>query len=197
MPTTSDEQPIGLSTLLTTIADESDGTRVSIEKILDIIGTSAHGPLLVVPALIAIAPTGAIPGMSIVTGTIILLVSVQMLISAHRIWVPSRIKSIEISREKLTSATHKVVPYLKKIDGILQQRLTVLTTAPSTQLIAVLCMLLASTMYPLALVPFAVSVPAAAVLLFGIGLTARDGAIILMGFIFTAATAVFSLSTLT
>jgi len=181
-----------LAEMLETLVSESDGDTISIRQILEIVGTAAYGPLLIIPSLVALAPTGAIPGMSVLTGSIIFLVSVQMLISERTVWLPEKILKFEFCRAKLVRAIKKMTPYVAKLDRVLKSRLSILVRPPSTYFIASICLLLAITMYPLALIPFAVAIPAMAVLLFGVGLTTRDGFVILIGFLVTITAVYFA-----
>ena len=58
--------------------------------------------------------------------------------------------------------------------------------APSRSFVralAVFCLILATSVPPLELLPFASTVPFAAICLFGLGITAKDGLTILLGLI--------------
>ncbi len=183
-----------LTDLLNALVENTNGDKATVGELLDAFGQRTFGPLLLIPAIIAVAPTGAIPGMSIITGTIIFLVSIQMLIGREHIWLPERITSFSFSREKLKASVDKVLPWAKWLEQYVGRRWTVLATSPANYLIAATCAVLALTMYPLALVPFAVAVPGLAVALFALGLTLTDGALICAGYILAGAAgyAVFS-----
>ena len=197
MPFDETEKITSLVTLLNQVSNSSEKSSVSLGQILKNVGSSAHGPLLIIPALIAIAPTGAVPGMSVLTGVIIIMVSVQILWSANTVWLPQKLMSKDVSRKKLIAAISNIKPYVAKVDKILKPRLTFLVEPPGIYFVSVVCILLAASMFPLALVPFAVALPATAVLLFGIGLTARDGLIILIGHFATGLVAWLTFITVT
>jgi len=184
-----------LATLLDRISNSSEDSSVSLDQILESVGSNAHGPLLVIPALIAAAPTGAIPGMSVLTGAIIISVSIQILFSANKVWLPHRITSKKISKEKLRSAISTIKPFVTKVDHVLKPRLSILSEPPSIYFVAVICIFLAAAMFPLALLPFAVALPATAVLIFGIGMTTKDGFVILIGFFLTGLAAWLTFAT--
>jgi len=57
-----------------------------------------------------------------------------------------------------------------------------MTSGPAQILTALLSIILALTMIPLGVVPFGVVAPAFIIGLFGLGITARDGLLILIGF---------------
>jgi hypothetical protein len=174
--------PSSLSEMLKSIVAHTDGEKVSIADILDTFGNKSFGPALLIPAIIAVAPTGAIPGMSIVTGTIIFLVSAQMLIGREHIWLPKRATQFEIERQKLKSSVEKLLPWTDWLEDVFSQRLSIFVTQPAVSILALTCMLLAVSMFPLALLPFAVAIPGMAICLFALGLTLRDGLLVAIGY---------------
>ncbi len=184
-----DESPGSLKELLDDLVDNTDGDKVSVGDLLDALRQRTFGPLLLIPAIIAVAPTGAIPGMSIVTGTIILLISIQMLVGRDHAWLPSQATSFEFSRERLENSVEKVKPWADWVESFLMARWTLLAESPATIPLALICSLLAVSMYPLALVPFAVAIPGLAVIFFAIGLTLKDGVMIVIGYALSALTA--------
>ena len=164
-------------------SDSGSSDEVSLAQIMQAVGTRAYGPLLLVPGLIALAPTGAIPGMSIVTGTIIVVVAIQLLFGRNEPWIPRRALEFSFSRDTLLSAMERGRPYARRIDDFLKPSFTEVTDFPATRIIAIVAIALALSMFPLALVPFAVAIPSSAIVLFALGLTARDGRLIIAGFI--------------
>jgi hypothetical protein len=164
-------------------ADSGSSDEVSLAQIMQAVGTRAYGPRLLVPGLVALAPTGAIPGMSIVTGTIIVVVAIQLLFGRNKPWIPKRALEFSFSRDTLLSAMERGRPYARRIDDFLKPSLTQVTDFPATRIIAIVAIALALSMFPLALVPFAVAIPSSAIVLFALGLTARDGRLIIAGFI--------------
>ncbi|MGP1398002.1 MAG: exopolysaccharide biosynthesis protein [Inquilinaceae bacterium] len=182
------DRPLNLSGVLDRVVKETDGHEASLGEVLDVFAGRAFGPLLLVPALIAVAPTGAIPGMSIVIGTLILLIAIQILVGVRRPWMPQRLLQISFPRRKLVSAVEKSRRTVSWIDRLMSPRLEWLSEPPFVQGVAVICIALAATMYPLALVPFGVAVPGLAIAMLGLGLTAKDGALIVIGFALAAIT---------
>ena len=167
-------------------ADSGSSDEVSLAQIMQAVGTRAYGPLLLVPGLVALAPTGAVPGMSIVTGTIIFVVAIQLLFGRNEPWIPKRALEFSFSRDTLLSALERGRPYARRIDNFLKPSFTQVTDFPATRIIAIVAIALALSMFPLALVPFAVAIPSSAIVLFALGLTARDGRLIIAGFILAA-----------
>ena len=176
-----------LTGVLSQMCSSTDGSKVTFGDILQALDQRSYGPVLLLPALIAVAPTGAIPGMSLVTGAIIFAVALQLFLGRKSPWLPSRFASFSFSRDRLISVIDRSTTYTKWVDKILQPRLTILVSFPVNRVVALICMIMALTMFPLALLPFAVAIPGTSIALLALGLTARDGLVVLLGFICSAA----------
>lgn len=161
--------------------DKADSDKATLESLLESIGSRAFGPLLLIPGVLALAPTGAIPGMSILTGSIIFLVAVQLLLGRKYPWLPKRALSFELEAEKVKQVGEKLRPHAKRVDRVLRKRMTILLDPPFLQIIALACMAMAVMMYPLALLPFAVAAPALAVTVLALGIMAHDGLVVAVG----------------
>lgn len=177
----STSDPASLVEVLNEVKDAEGDNSVTFQSIVAQFDSRSFGPLLLIPAIIAVGPTGAIPGMSLITGTIILLISLQILAGRKHTWLPERAENFEIDRGKLKSTIQHALPWAKRIDSFLKPRLTFLVEGAGLYGIAVVSAALALTMFPLALLPFAVAVPGSAVILFALGLTARDGFLVAAG----------------
>ncbi len=94
--------------------------------------------------------------------------------------MPQRLRRLTVSRERLVSATERAKPVARRLDCWFRPRLTVLTQAPVSQVVALLCAVSGLAMIPLELLPFASSIPALAVTLAAIGMSTRDGAMVVL-----------------
>ncbi|MCR9294732.1 MAG: exopolysaccharide biosynthesis protein [bacterium] len=169
-------------------ADASDAdSDVTVGKILDEIAHRGFGPLLLVPALMSISPVGAIPGMSVVSGSLIVILAVQMLLNFQHPWIPNKLESIQIPRKKLDSAVGRLRPWAKRISLWLRPRWEIVFERPLYYLAPMVMVVLALMYFPLALVPMGVFLPGVANTLFAVGLTVRDGLLMTLGFVATAA----------
>lgn len=172
----------GLVEVLDEMKDSGDGAHVTVGALLDRWGDRAFGPLLLVPALLAIAPAiGAIPGMSIGTAAFIMLVAVQRLGGRRCPWLPGRLRRVGLPQQRLDRATEWLKPYMARLETVLRPRWPRLSRPPFTQLVALACIALAILMIPLAFVPFGVLVPGMAIAILAAGLTVQDGLVITLG----------------
>lgn len=179
-----------LSDLLDELSEGADGESVRLGDLLSGLGGRSHGPLLFAPAFFALMPTGAIPGVAIGAGVLILLVAIQSVISPNSLWLPQRLLDIELGREKVDASIRMARPVARILDKPLRPRLSALVDGPMQIVAAVLCLAMGALMLPFAFIPFAAALPSAAVCAVGLALTARDGAAMVVALAATAASAV-------
>ncbi len=172
-----------LEGLLENVLADSSGETISIGEIVDHFGDRSFGPFLALLGMIAILPPmGAIPGVPAVVGSIIILFAVQMIFGRNHIWLPGFLKDITVERAKLKAAAARSKPWLKWIDGAISKRMQWAAGDLARYLAAVIVVLLALSMVPFEFIPFAVALPGSAIAMFGVGLMARDGLLMLVAF---------------
>lgn len=177
-------RPENLSDVLDQMVENTqEEKQVSVADLLDALHTRSYGPVLLLPAILAVSPVGAIPGMAIVTGSLIILIAGQALVGQSHPWLPKKLLGFSFPQDKLQESSKQVRPWIVWSEQAVSHRLTILTQPPMFHVIVAVCVLLAVLFYPLALVPMAVAVPGTAIILFSLGLTARDGALIIAGFV--------------
>ena len=175
-----------LTAVLDRLIEQTDGRDLSFKDLVGVFGQRAFGPLLLIPAVIAVAPTGAIPGMSLLTGSMICLLALQLFMGRKNPWLPKRLLEYSFSRDQFVGAARAVRPYTKLIDRGIRPRLTIFAKTPFIYLIALVTFFLGLSMFPLALLPFAVAVPGTSIAVLALGLTSRDGVVILLGLMLIA-----------
>jgi hypothetical protein len=116
-------------------------------------------------------------------GVLILLISVQLFLPRKYPWMPGPMRRISFSHDKLEKAVDKAEPVIERVDSWFGRRLTALSGTAMEPLVASVCVLMALTMPPLELVPFAAAAPGAAVVVLGVALAARDGVMTLVGLV--------------
>ncbi|MGB3723116.1 MAG: exopolysaccharide biosynthesis protein [Pacificimonas sp.] len=173
-----------LETLIVDAIEAADGDELSVGDLLDTFGTRSFGPLIAVIAFIDITPVAAIPFLPMLLAALILLISVQLLFGKTHPWVPAAIRNRTVRTERIETARDSMSKWLKRIDRLITPRLEWAANDRAQWLAALCVSILAIVMGapPLELIPYATAVPAAVILLFGLGLTARDGLLMLLGF---------------
>lgn len=154
---------------------------VTLRDILATVGRRAYGPLLLFVGLFSISPATVVPGMTWLSAALVLVISLQMAVGQQRPWLPRRLLDATVSREGLMKGVAALRPWARRIDALLKPRLTFLAAQPFVNLIAVACVALALITFPLGLVPFAPLLPGIAIVVLGLGMTAKDGFVLLLG----------------
>ena len=171
-----------LTEILDQLIENTDGKSIKLKEMVNEFENQGFGPLILAPGLIAFLPTGAIPGIPAVCGLFIIIVAVQILIGRKHPWLPGKLANFSFSRDRLKKTSEKVKPWTVKIDKFVTTRFEFMTDGIFPVAIALISILLSASMIPLEAIPFAVAAPSFGVVMLGLGLSARDGLLIILGF---------------
>lgn len=161
--------------------DSIDGERLTLGQLVDALGRSGQGLVLLLLALPAFIPVPALPT-GLVFGTALALVAMQMIGGREALTLPGFLRQRALPRTAVVSTIERLERFMTRLDGVLRPRLPALTERSATIGIAALIFILALT---LALpIPFGNQGPAFAIVIFAFGLLERDGLAILVGVIF-------------
>ena len=131
-----------------------------------------------------------VPGVPTITGIIVALIVVQMLMGKDTLWVPETLAKRGVSRSKMD----KAVDFLRKpvgwIDKLLKPRMSWLAKRPWNYVALLTCLAIAVVAPAMELLPFAISVAAAAIGFFAAGILVRDGLVMLIGYVVVGLSAV-------
>jgi len=145
---------------------------VTLGELRAAVGDRSFGAMLVllaIPNMVA----GLVPGLSILLGLPLILVSWQLLVGTERPWLPRRLVRLEIPRSDLRRIVGRVQPFLQRLERALKPRLEFLMAPWAERLIGLAC--LGLSFFVFLPIPFANLLPAAGILLFGCALLQRDG----------------------
>lgn len=163
------------------LGEEQD--KVSVADIQERVGQRSFGPFLFIPAIFEISPLGGVPGVPTLLGVIVVITAGQMLFGRKQFWLPGFISKRAIKGERIKPAMQKIRPAVRLVDKALKPRLKRITQPPWSRVVAGLCVLCATTVPPLEIVPFASTAPFAAIALIGLGLMGHDGIFVWLGVI--------------
>ena len=156
---------------------------VSLADVLAAVGERSFGALLVLFALPNVF-AGVLPGLSIVLGLPLMLLSLQLLVAARKPWLPARLARLEVRTRELRRLADALVPRLRVLERGLKPRLLLMTAPWAERLIGAACLALATLVFlP---IPFANLLPAAGIMLFGSALLERDGLVAIAAVAVTA-----------
>jgi hypothetical protein len=176
---TSQSRPLPLSGRLAQIIAETEGERLSFTDLAAQLHSRAWGGLLFIFAAINVLPLP--PGTSVFFAIPLIIVSAQMVIGRASPWFPARIDRRGVRKTELERLIAKMHGFEARIERVLKPRLANLTGPTATRLIGLGCLFLAL----LAAVPIPLfhMAPAAAILLFGLALIYRDGALVIVAIV--------------
>ncbi len=183
-------EPTSLSGVLEDLERCGHDDAVSVGDVLDAFAHRSLGFLITVFALIAAIPViGAIPGVSILTGSLILIAIFQSVAGGKALWAPGFVRRREIDRDTYRNGLERGRRWLGRIDRVLKPRLRPLVaTAPARAILIASAAAMAVTFYPLAFVPWGVTVPALGALAVGLALLSGDGLLALVGYLLGGST---------
>ncbi len=176
-----------LTETLDNIRREVDGDRITFGELVEALNHRGFGPLLLTPVLVAILPTGAVPGVPAICSMFMALVAIQMIFGRRYPWIPKKLKALSFKRNKFIYTLRKVRPYTQKLDRFIRPRLTWLSCELIQRVTAVICLAFAVLIMILGFVPFMPTILGLPILFFALGLSAKDGAMTLIGFSLTVA----------
>ena len=172
----STDRPLPLSQRLKQIAEETGPDRLSFSELATQLHSRSWGGLLFIFAAINVLPLP--PGTSAFFALPILIVSAQMIFGRASPWFPARIDRRGVKKHELQRLIAKMEWLELRVERIFKPRLPALTGPTATRLIGLVCFLLA--LVAAIPVPLFHIAPAAAIVLFGLALIYRDGALIIV-----------------
>lgn len=165
------------------IVESVSGTdRISMGDLVDRLGASSFGLLLLLLAIIALIP---IPGpMGQVFGAALAFIGVQVTRNARRIWLPQRLRRAHLPVPLLVATIRKFIPLLRWCErGMSRRRMLVLTSGKVRVALGSAVILLAAIIaIP---IPLGNLLPALAVMSIALALLERDGAMVIVSIVMT------------
>lgn len=152
--------------------------KVTIRAVLETIGRRAYGPLLLFLGVFAVSPLTAVPGLTWATAGLTLVIAGQLALGLQKPWLPGGVQNVAISSGALVKAVKALRPTARWVDKILRPRWQFMSQAPFVILIGLLICVAALVTFPLGFIPLAPLIPGVAVVLFALGLVAKDGVLL-------------------
>lgn len=172
----SAERPLPLSQRLEQIIAETGPDRLSFTELAAQLHGRAWGGLLFIFAAINVLPLP--PGTSAFFAIPILLVAGQMVFGRTSPWFPARLDRRGVTKTELQRLIGKIGWLEARVERMFKPRLPRLTGATAGRVIGAVCFFLALIAgIPIPLFHVA---PAAAIVLFGLALIYRDGALVIV-----------------
>lgn len=171
-----------LERMLDAVEEAAGGEVVTVEDVLRALGPRAFGPLLLAPSLVMVSPASIAPGLASVLAAAVGLVAVQMLLGRRSVWLPRILLARGMKAKRLRRGVQALRGPVRRIDPLVGERLVPLAERPGNAPALVFCAGIAPFMPLVELIPFATSLSASAMALFALGVFARDGLLMLVGY---------------
>ncbi|HEV2596029.1 MAG TPA: exopolysaccharide biosynthesis protein [Sphingomicrobium sp.] len=174
-PTETVERPLALSRRLEEIIDETGPDRLTFTDLAAQLHGRAWGGLLFIFAAINVLPLP--PGTSAFFAIPILLVAGQMVFGRASPWFPTRLDRRGVTKNELGRLISKIGWLEARVERLFKPRLPGLTGPTAARIIGVICFVLG--LIAAIPIPLFHMAPAAAIVLFGLALIYRDGALVI------------------
>jgi len=162
----------------------SDGERATFREILAGLHHRAFGFTMLVFALPCVLPMP--PGIPTICGFALCVIALNLIAVRRRLWLPSAIADKSIARADLRRVVDRALPMLERLERFCRPRLPILTEAIGKVFIGVVVLALGVVM--ILPIPFLGNMPpGAAAAVIALGVTERDGLVVLIGLVTAAA----------
>jgi hypothetical protein len=176
---------------LTRAIAQIDGPTITLRRLLVLVGE--HGmlflcALLTIPFLIPVS----IPGVSTVFGAAIILISVG--ITMNRLpWLPDRLMDRELDAVKLSGILRRGANVVARVEAYIRPRMGAIIDGAVASRVNGLALIFSGVllMAPLGLIPFSNTLPAFAILLLAVGMSQRDGLVVIAGYAMILASVIY------
>lgn len=175
-----------LESIVDEAIDKSEGGKVTLRALLKAWGDRSYGPLFILLGFFAGTPLAVIPGAAAIVGVLISLLAVQMLFGMTHPWLPGWALDRSVQQQSLIEARRKVEKPLAFLDHLITERWKWASGEAVRRAAALVVAILGLVMVPFDAVPVAVAIPAWAVVIFGVAITARDGLVMIAAMAFAA-----------
>lgn len=166
-----------VSELLDLIGKDSTRETISVADILETFGNRAFGAMMFVFAAPLVLPMP--PGVSAILGAPLIFITFQWMLGRRTLWLPKVLLDRTISLSDFRNISHKLTPYLERIERRLRPRLTFMYNPLGDRIVGALCFVLSLIVFlP---IPFGNMLPSFAIAAFAMGGAERDGVAAIIG----------------
>ncbi|MEM9429127.1 MAG: exopolysaccharide biosynthesis protein [Pseudomonadota bacterium] len=177
---------------------EASAEAPTLRSLVLAFGDRGFGALLLLPCLMLILPVGMIPGIPAAAALLLIVIALQMAVGAERLWLPARIANITVPGARLRPALTWLRPAAAWLDTMVRRRFSWFAESTfATETIAAVSVVAAVAVLVVGFVPGLQVLIALPVILFALGLIARNGLVILAGYLLIALPVTVALRLLT
>jgi hypothetical protein len=169
-----------LSDLLMRQAAMVTSEHVTLGDMAEFLEDRSIGGLLLVLALPMALPVPA-PGLSVLFGVPMIVISAQLALGYNRAWLPTRLARRSVPTSTFLTIVERILPALRRLEHIVRPRAGWLAGPWARLPVGIICLVLAIIIT--LTVPLGHVVPGTAIFVLALGLIERDGIAIALGII--------------
>ncbi|MGQ0793743.1 MAG: exopolysaccharide biosynthesis protein [Deltaproteobacteria bacterium] len=180
-----------LSATLARVADSLPPESVMLRDLLELVGEQGLLLLCIFLCLPFLLPV-SIPGVSTVFGLAIIFIGTG--VAFNRLpWFPKRVLDRPLSTNQLRDVLKRGAGIVRRFERLVRPRCLVLSGGAGINFFNGAALVLGGVLltFPLGLIPFSNTLPAAAVLFLALGMLERDGLFIVAGYLMNIVTIVY------
>ena len=168
-----------ISSILLRLPEQGTGDRLAVSDIVSALGARGYSILIVILGLPNSLPMP--PPIALVSGLLMVFISLQMLFGRASPWLPSSVLKRELLRTDVSRAVERAMPWVRWIEKLAQPRYALFDSNVGVRAIG-FGLLIISLGLVFAL-PVVGQIPMGiALCLIGLGLVERDGLLVAIGF---------------
>lgn len=168
-----------ISSILLRLPEQGTGDRLAVSDIVSALGARGYSILIVILGLPNSLPMP--PPIALVSGLLMVFISLQMLFGRASPWLPSSVLKRELVRTDVSRAVERAMPWVRWIEKLAQPRYALFDSNVGVRAIG-FGLLIISLGLVFAL-PVVGQIPMGiALCLIGLGLVERDGLLVAIGF---------------
>jgi hypothetical protein len=158
----------------------SEGERVTFGEILANLRQRAFGFAMLVFSLPCALPMP--PGIPTICGAALVIIALNLIAQRRKLWLPHVITDKSIARSDLRRVVDRVLPTLERFERICRPRFQIFSAPLARALVGVVVLVLGVIMIlPIPLIGN--MPPGAAAAVIAVGITERDGVVVLVGLV--------------
>ncbi len=167
-----------ISAILAGVTAGSPDGRLTLRAILDALGERAFALIMLLLALPNCIPM--VPPIPLICGLLIAFLAAQMVAGRRSPWLPRVLLDWSVDRADAARVLDRARPFIERLERVLSPRLVAVTVAPGLRVVGAWLLLFALAL--LVAAPIIGQIPLGiAIALAGVGITERDGAVVLAG----------------
>lgn len=178
-----------ISHLLQDVVDSmKEKESLCIQDIIGLLKERVFGLSILLFCIPNCLPIPNVAGLSAITGIPIIIIGLEMMAGRTHLWLPAMLGQRRIKGKMFAKFLTTSIPWMDRIEKFLHPRLHLLSGKHAQRALGLMFVILAALMsLP---IPFGNFLPGFAMALMAIGLIERDGVMIMLGLLMSAATLV-------